>query len=183
MRGSGRQSGDSSRILGWVIFIVVIAGGPILNAIQSATGVRLPSWALPAIIALLMLVSAAASIGRMVRGNRPASDQLADYTPDAPSNAPMPPFGEGGASIPRFGMPPTPAPPPSYGRPSDQPPMPPTSPAPSYPPASRLPAPMTLPKEVRPPRFEPVISTQAVLIGLGVFALVAGLLAIMFFLP
>lgn len=180
MRGSRRQSGDGSRILGWVIFIVVIAGGPILNAIQSATGVRLPSWTLPAAIALLMLVSAATSIGRVVRGNRPASDQPAEYPPSAPSNAPMPPFGEGGASIPRFGMPPTPAPPPSYERASD----PPASPlAPSYQPASQIPAPMGLPQEVRPPTFEPVISAKAVLIGLGVVALVAGVLAIMVVLP
>lgn len=180
MRGSRRQSGDSSRILGWVIFIVVIAGGPILSAIQSATGVRLPSWSLPAIIALLMLVSAATSIGRVMRGNRPASDQPSDYPPGAPSHAPMPPFGEGGASIPRFGMPPISAPPPAYGQSSEAPSTP---PAPSYQPANQLPPPMTLPKEVRPPRFEPVISAQAVLIGLGVVAVAAGLLAIVLFLP
>src|SRR5262245_26091076 len=88
-----------SRLLGWVIFGLVIAGGPLLNAFQQLTGVQVPSGTLPALIVLLMVASVVASMGRRIRS---AGDQPANpLNRPAPPNAPMPPFA-GESPFPRF---------------------------------------------------------------------------------
>jgi hypothetical protein len=186
MRGMRGQSGGGSRILGWVIFVIVIAGGPILSAIQSATGVRLPSWALAAIIGALMLVSAVSSIWNVARAGRAGDrgDATADDAAGAPINVPMPSFGEGGASIPRFGLPPSTTPPPTAAPlPADRIPAPPAGYSTTGQPTTPLPPPIELPKGVRTPSFEPIMSVPQILIALGVAVLVVGGLALILALP
>ncbi|HMP43283.1 MAG TPA: hypothetical protein PKA05_23115, partial [Roseiflexaceae bacterium] len=75
--------------IGWLIFVLIIAGGPILNTIQSmlGPGVRLPSYLLPLIVGALVIISAAISIMRAVGGGR--GDQSA-FPPSTPMSQSAP---------------------------------------------------------------------------------------------
>jgi hypothetical protein len=137
-----RRRGNWSSAIGWLIFILVIAGGPLLNLLRGALGgaVNLPSNLLPMLIgglvALSILVSIVRSLGTARRGR--GDTRLPTGT------EPMPPFG--GPAAPR---------------------MPPPSPrAFTMPASSRQP---TLPS---PPRFEPVINPKILALGIvGALAL------------
>jgi hypothetical protein len=152
---------DWTSWVGYAIFILALAGGPILRAIQSATGIPVPGFTLPVIIAALMLVSAAVSIRRSVAG-RPRSDLDPNTSEGAgPINAPMPPFRGEGPSI--F----TPPPRQSTGQTPQAMPPPVQMPGQTQIPPPYAGAPQT-------PRFEPVINPLFVLIGIvGVFAILA----------
>ncbi len=60
-------------MIGWIIFILVIAGGPLLNLIQTSLGggVQLSGY-LPYIIGGLVLLSAMVSLVRTMGGSRQA---------------------------------------------------------------------------------------------------------------
>lgn len=64
-RGSGLGT-----LIGWLIFILVIAGGPILNAISNASGgqLRLPNNLLPLLIGGLVLLSIVVPAIRAIGG-------------------------------------------------------------------------------------------------------------------
>ncbi|MDZ4717533.1 MAG: hypothetical protein SH847_03620 [Roseiflexaceae bacterium] len=142
-------------LLGWAIFGLVLAGGPILNLLQSVTGIQFPSFTLPVIIALLMLVSAISSVGRVARG-------------DQRNVPPLPPAVDG-ANLPRFGPSPSRMPPPVAL-------APPTMPFP----ADTIPPLMDRPNELNAPRFEPVINLPLILLGI-VGLIVLGLVGVVLF--
>jgi hypothetical protein len=75
-------------MLGWAIFVLALAGGPLITAFQSATGIRVPQFTLPGLIALLMLANAARAFVR-VRGG------------DQRDVAPLPPVA-GNSPFPRY---------------------------------------------------------------------------------
>jgi hypothetical protein len=145
MQQNNKKRGSSwSSAIGWLIFILVIAGGPLLSLLRSALGssVNLPVNLMPMLIgglvALSILVSVVRSLGGSGRGQ---SD-----TRLPTGNAPMPPFG--GPAAPR---------------------MPPSTSAPqSYSPAGRD---QRLPSA---PRFEPLINPKIVAIGVVGVLLLAG---------
>jgi hypothetical protein len=148
-----RNPRNWTSLLGWAIFGLVLAGGPILNLIQSVTGIQFPSFTLPAMIALLMLVSAISSVGRVARG-------------DQRGVPPLPPM-TAGTNLPRFGSPPAQMPPPSAS-------PPPTFSSDTIPPLGDRP--LDRPNELNAPRFEPVVNLPLILLGIAgliVLALVA----------
>jgi hypothetical protein len=169
-----------SQLLGWAIFGLVLAGGPLLNLFQSVTGITLPGFTLPALIALLMLASAGASIIRTVGGSRKAigSDDA------RPMNQPMPSFGDGGTGLPRFGSAPPRMPPtgetPGTSR-SDMPMPLPSSKIPGMP-VSSVSAGMPS-GEVRAPKFEPVVSPLMIFLGVVGAVLLMALGVIVFVAP
>lgn len=58
-----RQQGINwSSLIGWLIFILVIGGGPIQSVIQSIFGVALPGYFIPALIGGLIVLSIIASL-------------------------------------------------------------------------------------------------------------------------
>lgn len=76
-------------LIGWLIFFLVIAGGPLLNALQGALGgaVRIPSGMLPLIILGLVILSAIVSVLRAIGGrgeNERASSRMPTYGAQAP---------------------------------------------------------------------------------------------------
>lgn len=101
-RGNRRQTNWGS-LIGWLIFILLFAGGPLLRLLNQALGgtVSIPSY-LPVLIigglvALSILVPIIRAFGGAAR--RRGDDRLP--TSPAPPNtgpvsAPMPPFGSGG---------------------------------------------------------------------------------------
>lgn len=149
-----RRSGWSSAV-SWLIFLLVIAGGPIYNALRRALGssVALPTNLVPLLIGglvgLSILVAAVRALGNSsrVRGPQLPTDLSA---PRRPPNAAMPPFG--GAGAPQ--RPPIPAAPRAFT-------LPPGS-APTPNPPARQPA---------APRFEPVINP--IILGVGILGLLA----------
>ena len=145
-----------SSLIGWLIFILVIAGGPILNLVRRLfSGVvvlpaNLSSW-LPIAVGALVLLSIAVSVLRALnnanRGtNTPTRLPTEISRPVPPPSAGMPPFG-GSAS--------------RSERPSVVPPARPFTP-PSNPP----------PQGLSQPRFDPVFNPAVLAVGL------AGLLAL-----
>ena len=137
MEENNKKRGTNwSSAIGWLIFILVIAGGPLLNLLRGALGgaVSLPSNLLPMLIGGLVLLSILISVARSLGGARRGRSDTR-----LPTGAePMPPFG--GPAVP---------------------PMPPPSPrAFTMPPSSRQPA---LPS---PPRFEPVINPKILALGI-----------------
>ncbi|GAB4163901.1 MAG: hypothetical protein Fur005_23860 [Roseiflexaceae bacterium] len=160
--------------IGGAIFVLAFAGGPILNAIQSMTGIRFPTFTLPILIAALMLLSVVASF------------QKARSQSQEPNNTPMPPFGGDGLFGPRVppssptatgtptapvdtGLPQMPTIPSSVPR--MPPPSPMTQPAPTHFDPSKLNP--SYSDSVRPPRFDPVASWPLIAIGVvGVVTLI-----------
>ncbi|MEN9935239.1 MAG: hypothetical protein RLZZ387_1818 [Chloroflexota bacterium] len=150
----GRGAGWSSAI-GWVIFVLVMAGGPILRAVQNALGggVQLTNL-LPYIVGGLVLLSFVASaVKALGRRGGDAGPRMPDRVgPSLPERAdmsppiqPMPPFG-GELGLPQ---------------------MPQLPPSPSYP-ARRVAEREYVPQV---PRFEPVFSPGV--LGIGVLGLIA----------
>ncbi len=159
-----------SQLLGWAIFALVLAGGPILNVIQSVIGIPLPGYTLPVLIALLMLGNVMFSAARNMRARRPNDGFPLESGNTSPMNAPMPPFGQTGTGLPRFGAPPSRMPPPSA-----TPPMV----APRFPNTSSVPN--AQPQGVRGPAYEPVVNPLLVVLGIiGFIVLVVG--AVIFFI-
>jgi hypothetical protein len=103
MRPDNRKRGgiNWSSLIGWIIFILVIAGGPLFNLLNRVLGSAgaLPanlSSLLPILIAGLVVLSIVVSAVRALGGrNRMGGPRLpTDLSPPArPSSAPMPPFG------------------------------------------------------------------------------------------
>jgi hypothetical protein len=67
-----RRKGNWSSAIGWLIFILVIAGGPLLNLARGALGgaVNLPPNLLPMLIGGLVLLSLLISVARSLGGTR-----------------------------------------------------------------------------------------------------------------
>ncbi|MEP7189309.1 MAG: hypothetical protein ABI901_08985 [Roseiflexaceae bacterium] len=102
MQENNKKRGASwSSVIGWLIFILVIAGGPLLNLLRNALGgtVNLPSNLLPILIGSLVVLSMLVSAVRSMAGSR--RNQSDTRLPTG--NAPMPPFA--GPAAPR--MPPS----------------------------------------------------------------------------
>jgi hypothetical protein len=145
MQENNKKRGTSwSSAIGWLIFILVVAGGPLLNLLRNALGgtVNLPANLLPMLIGGLVVLSILVSVVRSLAGSR--RNQSDTRLPTG--SAPMPPFA--GPAAPR--MPPSTIMPQSYGSAGrDQ----------------RLP---------NAPRFEPVINPKIVALGIVGVLLLAG---------
>jgi hypothetical protein len=148
MQQNNKKRGASwSSAIGWLIFILVIAGGQLLNLLRTALGstVNLPSNLLPMLIGGLVALSVLVSVLRSVGGSRPrqSDTRLPTGSPPLP---PLPPFaGPAGPAIP----------------PSVSPPRP-------YTPSGgdgRLPS---------APRFEPVVNPKILAFGIVGVLLLAG---------
>jgi hypothetical protein len=146
--------------IGWLIFILVIAGGPIINLLRRILGgtIALPANTanlLPIVIGglvvLSIIVSALRALGNANRTSTRLPSELS--TPARPPSAPMPPFG--GAAR----------------RPS----APPASPR-----AFTLPLSSTQQQRLPTPRFDPVINPLILAIGI-VGLLVLGGAALLLF--
>ncbi len=133
-----------SSAIGWLIFILVVAGGPLLNLLRTALGstINLPSNLLPMLIGGLVALSILVSVVRSLAGSR--RNQSDTRLPTG--NAPMPPFG--GPAVPR--MPPS------------------TAASQTYNPVGRD---QRLPSATR---FEPVINSKIVVLGVIGVLLLAG---------
>jgi hypothetical protein len=140
--------------LGWLIFILVIAGGPLFSLLRRALSgvVTLPSNLLPYLIGGLVALSIIVSVARSIlqASARRGDMRLPTGTP-ARTNAPMPPFGGPDAST-------------------------------RMPAAPRLPSSTALPGQVRrgapnearlppKPHFEPIINPAVLIVGLVGLAL------------
>lgn len=154
MQENKKRRTSWSSAIGWLIFILVVAGGPLLNLLRTALGstINLPSNLLPTLIGGLVALSILVSVVRSLGGSRRGQNDTQLPT----GNAPMPPFG--GPTTPR---------------------MPPSTVVPqAYSPAGRD---KRLPSA---PRFEPVFNPKLVAIGIvGVLLLVGAALLIGFALP
>jgi hypothetical protein len=143
-----------SSAIGWLIFILVVAGGPLLNLLRSALGgvISLPANLLPILIGGLVVLSMLVSAVRAIGGSR--RNQSDTRLPTG--NAPMPPFA--GPTAPRM---PTSVPMPQ-----------------AYNPAARD---QRLPSA---PRFEPVFNPKIIALGIvGVLVLAGAALLIGVALP
>ena len=157
-----RKQGRGGSAIGWIVFAVIVAGGPLLNALQSILGIRIPSFVLPAIVALAVLASVVGSLVKAFgNGTRQPGDMrypMPEETPPIVQRpiTPMPPFG-GELSAPVW--------------------IPPQSdPAEQHSGDRRAPVPPVL-----APRFEPVISGIAILVGIVGLIALAGLAVILLF--
>ena len=139
-----KRSNSWSSAIGWLIFILVVAGGPLLNLLRGALGglVNLPANLLPMLIGGLVALSVLVSVVRSLGGSRRGQGDTRLPT----GNAPMPPFG--GPAAPR--MPPN------------------TIVIPTPSPAGRE---QRLPGA---PRFEPVFNPKIVALGILGVLLLAG---------
>ena len=102
MQENNKKRGVSwSSAIGWLIFILVVAGGPLLNLLRSALGgvVNLPANLLPMLIGGLVALSILVSVVRSLAGSRRSQSDTRLPT----GNVPMPPFA--GPAAPR--MPPS----------------------------------------------------------------------------
>ena len=135
--------------LGWLIFILVIAGGPLFSLLRRALSgvVTLPSNLVPYLIGGLVALSIVVSVARSIiqASARRGDTRLPTGTPTR-TNAPMPPFGGSSTSTRR-------------------------------PAAPRLPPPAVLPRQVglgapnearlpSRPRFEPIVNPVVLTVGL-----------------
>ena len=153
--------------IGWLIFILIFAGRPLLQLLQQRVGgsVALPvnlTNLIPLAFAALVVLSIAISAVRALGGaNRGRADTR------LPTSMPAPPPSRGpGAPLPPFGGPATPGLPPIQTLPRSSPPVQPNAPR-----AFTMPS-GDQPKLPTPPRFEPVISPRILLFGiLGLIAL------------
>lgn len=154
-----RKQGGFGSAIGWIVFAVIVAGGPLLNALQSILGIRIPSYVLPAIVALAVLASVIASVAKTLGGTRQPGDMrypTPEATPPVVQRpiAPMPPFG-GEMSAPIW-IPPQPDAAEAQDRRSFVPP-------------------------VQAPRFEPMFPGIAVLVGIVGLIALAGLAVVLLF--
>ncbi|MBK9942400.1 MAG: hypothetical protein IPP13_12380 [Kouleothrix sp.] len=139
--------------IGWVIFVLAIAGGPILNVLRRAFGssLALPANLLPLLIgglvALSVLVSVVRSVGRSAQ-RRGSDTRLPTGTQPTVTSAPPAPFES--------------RPPPRPASTPSMPSMPRTGAAGEV----RLPS---------APRFEPIISPAILAVGLLGLLVLGGL--------
>ncbi|MEO7913147.1 MAG: hypothetical protein ABIV47_26160, partial [Roseiflexaceae bacterium] len=73
MQENNKKRGTSwSSVIGWLIFILVVAGAPLLNLVRSALGgvVNLPANLLPTLIGGLVALSILVSVIRSLAGSR-----------------------------------------------------------------------------------------------------------------
>ena len=134
-----------SSAIGWLIFILVVAGTPLLNMLRSALAgiVNLPANLMPMLIGGLVALSILVSVVRSLGGSRRSQSDTQLPT----TTAPMPPFA--GPAAPR--MPPSTVMPQAYSPTGRE---------------QRLPS---------APRFEPVINPKILAIGIvGGLLLLAG---------
>jgi hypothetical protein len=165
MRPDNRKRGgvNWSSLIGWIIFILVIAGGPLFNLLRSVLGgaIALPanlSGLLPIAIGGLVVLSIIVSAVRALGGGNRAGGAPRLPTDmsgsSRPPNAPMPPFGNPRGPL----RPPSVPAPRAFSLPS------------SSAPRQRLPA----------SRFDPVISPAVVAVGIIGLLVLGG--AALFFL-
>jgi hypothetical protein len=153
MQENKKRGTSWSSVIGWLIFILVVAGGPLLNLLRGALGgvINLPNNLLPILIGGLVVLSILVSAVRSMAGSR--RNQSDTRLPTG--NAPMPPFA--GPAAPR---------------------MPPSTTVPQpYSPAGRD---QRLPSA---PRFEPVINPKIVALGIVGMLLLAGAALLLAGLP
>jgi hypothetical protein len=153
MQENKKRGTNWSSAIGWLIFILVVAGGPLLNLLRGALGgvINLPNNLLPILIGGLVVLSILVSAVRSMAGSR--RNQSDTRLPTG--NAPMPPFA--GPAAPR---------------------MPPSTTVPQpYSPAGRD---QRLPSA---PRFEPVINPKIVALGIVGMLLLAGAALLLAGLP
>ena len=165
MRPDNRKRGgiNWSSLIGWIIFILVIAGGPLLNLLRRAAGgtitlpANLPSLIPIAIGGLVVLSIIVSAVRALSGGNRTGGSPRLPTdlsTPSRSPGAPMPPFGGQRGPL-----------------------RPPGTPAPR---AFTLPSSSASQQRLPASRFDPVISPAVVAIGiLGL--LVLGGAALFFF--
>jgi hypothetical protein len=150
-----RRQFNLGSVIGWLIFILVIAGGPIVNLLRRTfSGVialppNLSNWlpiAIGALVVLSIVVSALRALNNANSANRDARLPTDMSRPAQPPSTAMPPFGGSARGGPQ--RPP--------GIPSPRAFTPPSSP-----PSQRL----------STPRFDPVINP--VILAIGVVGLLA----------
>lgn len=154
-----RRGVNWSGIIGWIIFMLIIAGGPILRLVgQLFNGTVTLSTAIGpfivgAAILLTIIVGAIRATGT-TRSRRDTRLPTSSDSPARPPNAPMPPFSNGPSS--------------------DRPSLSPSVPRPFNPPDQ------STPQVPNPLRFDPVINPVILAAGVvGLFLLVgAGLFVI-----
>jgi hypothetical protein len=145
MQENNKKRGVSwSSAIGWLIFILVVAGGPLLNLLRGALSgvVNFPANLLPILIGGLVALSILVSVVRSLGGSRRSQNDTRLPT----GNAPMPPFAGPAAQR-----------------------MPPSTTVPqSYSPAGRD---QRVPSA---PGFEPVINPKILALGIVGVLLLAG---------
>ncbi|HEU5099918.1 MAG TPA: hypothetical protein VFU22_12895 [Roseiflexaceae bacterium] len=111
MQENKKRGGNWSSAIGWLIFILVIAGGPLLNLLRTALGgtINLPPNLLPMLIGGLVALSILVSVLRSVGGSRPRQRDTRLPT----GSSPLPPFGQPANPVIRPSAPPRPYAPPS----------------------------------------------------------------------
>jgi hypothetical protein len=154
MQERRKRGSNWSSAIGWLIFILVIAGGPLLNLLRRAFGgvVSLPNNLLPLLIGGLVALSILASVVRAI-----GSSSRARGDARLPTDA-IPP-----ARLPNTAMPP-------FGGPA-RPELP---GAPLTPRSFVMPASSREPKLPQAPRFEPIVSPTIMLVGVVGVLLLAG---------
>jgi hypothetical protein len=160
MQEQKRKGTNWSSAIGWVIFLLVVAGGPLLRGLQGLLGnaVQLTNL-LPYIVGGLVLLSFAASAVRALagRGERSSAPRLPESDgPLLPPSRPLPPFG-GEAGLPHLPQLPT------YATSRDD-----TSPV------------VAPPSSYRTPQFDPVLKPAAALVGLLGLVLLGGAAVVVF---
>ena len=99
MDNRNRRRVNMSSLIGWLIFVLVLAGGPIFRLISQAVPgtvnlpANLPTLLIGGLVILSILVSVIRSVGSSVqrRGDERLPTTLSP--PARPMSAPMPPFG------------------------------------------------------------------------------------------
>lgn len=170
---TNKKDRDPGQLLGWLVFLLVIAGTPLLNVFQQVTGIPVPGYVLPALIGLAIVLNVAVSLLRMANGKAAADTHLPngsdnDSSPAMPA-LPVPPFSETALGRPVV-LPGTTAAPANrpQGMPASQ------TMASSIPTRQGLPGKMRVPP-IQSPRFDPVITPRAVTISVIGLMLVIGL--------
>ncbi|MCS6839568.1 MAG: hypothetical protein NZ699_15205 [Roseiflexus sp.] len=188
-----RQPGTNwGSIIGWLIFLAVIAGGPLLNALQGALGgtVRIsPNW-LPFIILGLVMLGALVSIIRSINRRNESSAMINNRSSSHSARSPVSATYQSSTfdfdddePLPQSARPPFPS---SYQSPTYRS-------ASSQPRPVRLPFPSSIPdlkqydrqarnvslsnKHTLPPapRFDPIISPLGVVTGIVGLIVLVGL--------
>ena len=155
MQDKKKRGFNWGSVVGWLIFILIFAGAPLLRLLRQMVGgsVTLPAnltnlipLAFAALVVLSIVASAVRALGNASRGG--ADTRLPTGTPAPPSRGPS-------APLPPFGGPSAPGMPPIQSLPQQQSPR-----------AFTMPASSSQPKMPPPPRFEPVISPRILVIGI-----------------
>ena len=144
-----------SSAIGWIIFILVFAGAPLLKMLQQLLGgaLSLPpnsvSYIIGGLVALSLVISVLRAIAQASRGRSSARDTRLPSGLPPSSNTPMPPFG--GPSLPAW--------PPAVSAP-------------------RTPASPVSRAEQRQPistRFEPIFNPIILIVGLAGIVVIGGI--------